>query len=69
MSNVSKWVMVALIGFIIIGLVKNAAGTTAVLVAGGGEFNALGKTLSGGGGKAHNTGKFSTKTGSISLGG
>lgn len=48
MSNVSKWVMALIIGFVVIGLVKNAAGTVGIMLAGGTEINAIGGTLSGG---------------------
>lgn len=63
MSNVSKWIMVFLVGAIIIGLVRNAAGTSAILAVGGSELQGIGGVLSG------QTGTNSGAHGSVSVGG
>lgn len=63
MSSVSKWVMVFLVGAIIIGLVRNAAGTASIIAVGGTELQGIGGVLSG------QTGTNSGAHGSVSVGG
>ena len=62
MSNVSKWVMGLIVGFISLGLVRNAAGTASIIAVGGSAISGIGGTLSGG------TGTNSGAHGSVTSG-
>lgn len=67
MSNVTKWLMYSLVALIIVALLRNPAGSVALMLAGGTEANALAGTLSGSGIKAQK-GSFTAGTTKISVG-
>ena len=55
-----------ILGLIVVAMLRNAAGTVGIILAGGTEANGLASTLSGAGIKA-NTGSFSAGGTSIKL--
>ena len=61
-----KW-MYVLVALVVVAMLRNAAGTTGIILAGGTEANGLASTLSGSGIKS-NTGSFSAGGTSIKLG-
>lgn len=47
MSAASKWIMALIVGAIVIGLAKNASGTTGIILAGGAAGSGVLGTLEG----------------------
>ena len=68
MSNVSKWIMAAIIAAVIVAMLRNPAGATGIIIAGGTEGNAILGTLSGAGGGKPVHGNFAVGQTRIALG-
>ncbi len=67
MSTVSKWIMAAIVAAVIVAMLRNPAGATGIIIAGGTETQGILGVLAGGGGKPQR-GNFAVGQTRIALG-